>query len=374
MKCVTGDDGRAALVGSERFGWRASASARTRRKAVRVNVGQTLSPTNPAIQNKQLAAARKTAGISLKTFAGCGLLLAIATLSGSANFAVAQHTGKGMTMPANTLLVAQLDAQQVVSGSSSRATGTGAFVLDPVHHTLAYRLTYQGLESGGAKSVALFNFGKGKNGDLVKTLCGAAAQPCPTGASATISGSLERGDGRALDNHLIGEFDSGRVYVEVIGGAGGGEIRGQLGPNGAMVMFSNYVADLAPVEGSNSKGSGTAILSETYLPGGKVSVFYAATVAGTSGTPANAGLVAAAPASNARPFTRRMALPNLDLVLSRDEATGGSLRALYEVNGATPDAIFAKRLLSAGNGEVGIVVATSGFPDGELYGALVPVR
>ena len=49
------------------------------------------------------------------------------------------------------------------------------------------------------------------------------------------------------------------------------------------VAFSRLVAHLAPRAGSDSQGSGTAVLSETYLPAGKVSVFYTLTVAGTTG-------------------------------------------------------------------------------------------
>jgi len=316
---------------------------------------------------------QKAKGITTKTFVGRGLLLAMAALIGSANFAATQNSGTAMAMPTNTLLVAQLNAQQVVGGSSSRATGTGAFLLDPVQHTLAYSLTYQGLQAGGPKSIVLANFGKGKNGEVVKMLCGAGTQPCPNSNSATISGRFERSDGRALDNHLIGEFDSQRVYVEIIGGNGKGEIRGQLAPNLAMVPVANYVVHLIPVKGSDSKGSGTAVLSENYLPGGKVSVFYAATVAGTSGAPTNAGLVVTQ-APNARTFTPRMALPKLELLSSRDDVTGGSLQGLFDVNSAKPDALFVKRLLSTGNGEVEIVITTSRFPDGELYGTLVPVR
>ncbi len=309
----------------------------------------------------------------MKTFAGCSFLPAMAALIGSANFVMAQHTGKGMDMASNTLLVAELDAQQVMGGSSSHATGTGAFLLDPVRHALTYSLTYQGLEAGAPKIIALHNFGKGKNGEVVKTLCSAGTQACPSSASATITGRLESGDGRALDNHLIGEFDSERVYVEVVGGNGKPEIRGQLAPNGAMVMIANYVAHLAAVPGSGSKGTGTAVVSETYLPGGKVSVFYAATVAGTSGAPARAGIVAGESA-NAIRFTPQMAMPRLQLLLSDDKASGGSLRGTYEVDSAKPDALFAKRLLSAGSGEVQFVVTTSGFPAGELYGTLVPVH
>jgi hypothetical protein len=135
----------------------------------------------------------------------------------------------------------------------------------------------------------------------------------------------------------------------------------------------NYVARLAPAQGADSAGSGTAIVSETHLPGGKVSVFYAATVAGTAGTPTNVALVGS-PAPQDRVFKTELALPKIALRLSRDKQTGGSLSGLYEVSRAAPNALFASRLLQTGTGESGMVVTTSRFPKGELYGALVPVR
>jgi CHRD domain-containing protein len=301
------------------------------------------------------------------------VVLTLAFLIGSAHFAATQDSSMGMAMATNTLFVAQLDAKQVVGGSASRATGTGAFVLDPEKRALQYSLTYQGLESGGAKSIALYNFDKGKNGEAVKVLCGQSGPPCPSGNSATITGNVERGDGRALDNNLIGEFDSGRVYVEIIGNDGRAEIRGQLGLNGAMVMVANYIVNLAPLPGVDSKGNGTAIVSETYLPGGKTSVFYAATVAGTSGSPTNV-TIGGNPTPAERAVTPRAVLPQLKLNLSRDRETGGSLSGSYQVNTAAPDAVLASRLLRTSNGQSGLVVTTSRFPKGELYGALVPVK
>jgi hypothetical protein len=44
------------------------------------------------------------------------------------------------------------------------------------------------------------------------------------------------------------------------------------------------------------------------------------------------------------------------------------------VDSADPKALFVKRLGSTANGQIGIVVSTKRFPDGELFGALVPVR
>jgi CHRD domain len=309
----------------------------------------------------------------MKKWTASSFFIAITILIGSADFAASQNPGMGMQMASHTLLLAQLDAKQVVGGSSSSATGTGAFLLDPAHRTVQYNLTYQGLESGGAKSIGLYNFGAGKNGEPVKLLCGADAQPCPSGNSATISGSFERGDRGAIDNHLISEFDSERVYVEIVGGNGKPEIRGQLGPNLAMVRVENYVARLGPAAGVDSKGNGTAVVSETYLPSGKTSVFYAATVAGTSGAPVNAELVSGAgPAVPA--FNSKLALPQLKLNLSRDRETGGSLSGSYQVNSASPDALLATALAQKGNGQSSFVVTTSRYPNGELYGALVPVR
>jgi CHRD domain len=308
----------------------------------------------------------------MKAFPGCILVLVIVTLAGCSHGVRAQNTGAGMAMPSSTLLVAQLDAKQVTGGSASAATGTGAFALDPVQHTLVYSLTYQGLQAGGAKSIALANFGKGKNGDVIRVLCG-DGQPCPAGASATVSGRWERDDRNTLDNHLIGEFDSGRIYVVVTGGNGEQEIRGQLAPNDAMVPIANYVAHLQPVAGTNSKGSGTAVVSETYLPGGKIAVFYSATVADTFGIPSGAGL-AVNQAASRHPFKKSMALPHLDLLSPRGQSTGGSIKGIYDVPASGRDALYVKRLMAIGKGEAGFVITTSHLPGGELYGTLVPVR
>ncbi|MEJ0075855.1 MAG: CHRD domain-containing protein [Alphaproteobacteria bacterium] len=305
----------------------------------------------------------------MRRFTG-GLVLAIPVLIGSADFAAAQHTG--MKMGTNTLFLAQLDAKQVVGGSASTATGTGAFLVDRAQRTLAYNLTYEGLASGGAKSIAIHNFGQGKNGEVVKTICGADAKACPNGPSATVAGRLEEREGRPLDNNLLGEFASERTYVEIVGNDGKAEIRGQLSPNSAMVKVTNYTVNLAPAEGTGSAGTGTAVVSETHLPDGKIAVFYAATVAGTAGTPTNAALVSG-PTPKERTFAARSALPKLQLRASQGAKSGGSLSGSYEVNRAAPTALFAARLITENKGESGMVVTTSRFPNGELYGALVPV-
>jgi hypothetical protein len=313
--------------------------------------------------------------LAMRIPAGCRLLAAIVLPALCIDVAFAQHDdmAMGMSMPTTTLLAAQLDAKQVVDGSASRASGTGAFLLDPTAHTLAFQLTYQGLESGAASRIALHNFGSGRNGETVRVLCGDGGPACPGGTSATIEAVVANDDKRPLDNALIGEFDSERVYVEIVGGNGKPEIRGQLAPNGAMVMVTSYVAHLAPGAGVDSKGAGTAILSETHLPGGKVSVYFAATVSAPAGVLKAAGLVADANGKH-RGFTAGSALPQLKVSYSADPAAGGSLSTLYFTAEAKAGAPLAARLVKLGNGSVGVIVATSKYPAGELYGVLVPVR
>ena len=296
-------------------------------------------------------------------------LLATPILVGSAFFAAAQMTD----MAATTMFVAQLDAKQVAGGSASTASGTGVFLIDGKMRTMAYKLTYEGLASDGAKSIALYNFGAGKDGKMVQALCGETAQPCPKAASATLSGRFEGGNARVLDYNTLGEFASERIYVEIVTADGKPEIRGQLSPNQAMVKVSNYTVDLKPATGTDSKGTGTAVVSEAHLPDGKISVFYAATVADTLGAPTNAAMVSG-PTPRDRTFKVNAALPRLRVLTSADKKTGGSLTGVYEIDANKPTAPFATRLFAEAKGESGFVVATSRYPNGELYGALVPVK
>jgi hypothetical protein len=257
-----------------------------------------------------------------------------------------------MPMPANTLLLAQLDAKQVVGGSASAGTGTGAFLLDPARHSLSYNLTYQGLNAA-PKSIALYNFGRGRNGKTLAVLCGAGMQQCPARASATISGRVENAQ-RLLDNAIIGEFDSERIYVEISGANGQPEIRGQLGANAAMVRFTDYTVRLAAANGSPAS-SGTAVVTEVHLPR-KTTIFYALTVAGTSSAPTAAALVA-------RETNRVLKTLPLDTKSSRLTANGGTLTGSFSTE------VRATQVLRNAT----LIVMTQKFPKGELAGALMPV-
>jgi CHRD domain len=275
-----------------------------------------------------------------------------------------------------TLFLAQAEAAKVVPPSPSLAAATGAFLIDPVKRTVSYDLTFHGLEHGPAKSIALYNSGAGRNGAVIHTICGSADRPCPNLASANLTGTWDGQGPPELDGELLGEFASARVYIEVVGGDGQREIRGQLEPNGAMVPVSNFVAHLAPTPGVDTQAAGTAVLSEVHFVDGRISVFYQVTVAGTSSTPRGAALVGVPAATGPSPleFLSRNALPKLRLMPSRSSATGGTMTGQYEVTRKQQDALFATRLLSAGSREVAIAISTDRFPDGELYGVFKPVQ
>jgi hypothetical protein len=274
-----------------------------------------------------------------------------------------------------TLFLAQLDSKSAVPPRRSSATGTGAFLVDPATQTFSYDLTFHGLEYGTAKSIALRNFGAGGKGALIQTICGSERRPCPSSVSGNVTATSGDEDRPRLEGKLLSEFASARVYVEIVGGDGKAEIRGQLEPNGAMVPVRNFVAHLAPAPGVESRGAGTAVVSEVHFPDGRVSVFYRFTVAGTNGPPRNAALVGV---SATEPLPRRRpgenVLPKPRLLPSRAPATGGTITGEYEVNRSRPDALFPTKVLSAENREIGIVVSTSRFPQGELFGVLKPVN
>jgi CHRD domain-containing protein len=300
--------------------------------------------------------------------------VSVALASALATFGGSFAQDMEMRMPDRTLLVAQLNARQVAGRSVSAATGTGVFLLDPHARTFEYRLTYDGLETGGARSITLHNFAPGRDGETIDVLCGSDMHACPPGASATISGSVHQDDRRAFDNRLVGEFDSGRIYVEIVGGNGKAEIRGQLSPDALMVPVMSYVARLAPIAGGT--GSGTAVLTEAYFRD-KMAVSYAVTVAGASGSPVKASLVGVAAESTrqVRVYNARLALPGLKLLSSKKTgATGGSISGGYEVVTGKGDGPSPRQLLRQGTQEVGIVVTTRAHPEGELYGTFEPVR
>ena len=152
-----------------------------------------------------------------------------------------------------------------VGGSKSKGTATGAFIFNPLQRTLSYSITYQGLGDSGAGTVALYDFGAGGNGEIIRVLCGKDAPACPAGGS-TIAGRLEPGGASGTDERLIAEFDNGRVYVQIADASGAPQIRGQLSPNTAVTPVMNYVARLQPAANVDSKATGTAVSAKCRCP------------------------------------------------------------------------------------------------------------
>jgi hypothetical protein len=115
-------------------------------------------------------------------------------------------------------------------------------------------------------------------------------------------------------------------------------------------------------------------VSEVAFPDDRVMVIYEVTVAGTSGSPKKVALVGMPGPTDgsARPhkFVPENALPKMRLAPSRAAKSGGTMSGEYEVRRGQRDTLTASKLQLESNSEIGISVATSRFPQGELYGAL----
>jgi CHRD domain-containing protein len=291
----------------------------------------------------------------------------------------ATSPGSGATQPPHggrmhsggpVLFLGRADGGQVVPHQASGATATAAIIIDRVAQELSYDVTYQGLERGPPSRIALYNFGIGGNGAVVTVLCGPGAEACPPRPAARLAGMAT---GLRLPGRLLVEFASGRVYLQIDGGDGRPEIRGQLDANDAMVGHREFVARLAPGPARGAAGEGTAILTETYLPGNRVAVEYSVTVAGTTGTPnavALVGLAAPADVTAAR-FTRSGRLLNVRRAV-RARAGGGSFNGSYISSGRDRSPVVNRLIAEARTPAV--VVRTSRFPNGELAGVFVPVE
>jgi len=278
----------------------------------------------------------------------------------------------GMHMGGAVLFLGRADADQVVPRQASAATATAAIIVDLRRAQLRYDLTFNGLERGGASRIALFNFGAGGNGTTVAILCGGGDAPaCPAGGGARLAGTS---DIRRWSGPLLSEFASGRIYVQVDGGDGRPEIRGQLAANMGMVPSRAYVARLTPGSQPGATGEGTAVLSETFLPGGRVAVQYHVTVAGTAGRPEAAALIGAPPQTEtAVRFLDAQRLPNARRQLARRSQAGATFSGGYTARGAAPSQPLANAMLAGARRPV-LAIRTSRFPRGELFGEFVPVE
>ncbi len=272
------------------------------------------------------------------------------------------------------LFLARAGPLRPADRQTSGPTATAAFIIDRRARTLSYDLTYQGLV-GPPRSIALHNRGVGAQGPVVMVLCGAPAEPCPAESSARISAAIDRAP---LEPRLLSEFASGRIYLLISPGDDREAIRGQLEPNGAMVGHREFVASLVPRPQSGGTGVGTAVMSETYLPNGKVEVEYSITVAGTRGRPTRSS-IGSAPLLNpfrALRFSTMRSLPAGPTARAVRTAgpAGGSLNGRYVVTTPANKALWSLSNLFGQNRRASVVVQTDRFPEGELVGVFVPVN
>jgi hypothetical protein len=292
-------------------------------------------------------------------------------LAATASLAAAQPSDHGHDLGA-VLFLAQADGANVAPERvRTGASATGAFIVDRDDHHLSFDLTYHGLETGPPSRIALYNSGSGRSGPMVEPICGGGAAPCPERVSARISGTL--GD-KAFPPRLLSEFAAGRIYLQIDGGRP--ELRGQLEPNGGMVPIRNFIAPLLPRPGSGGTGEGTAVLSETYLPGGRVEVEFSVTVAGTTGEPQAISL-GSAPQASLFVSTRFLASGRLPLDAKGPGVRrrgGGTFTGRYVARTAAERAqLTASSLMSAANAPT-VAVRTTRFPEGELIGVFRPVE
>lgn len=292
----------------------------------------------------------------------------------SASMALAQSSHRPrMHSSGPTLFIAQATGGAVVPPQASKATATAAIIVDRAKGSISYDITFNGLERGAASRIGLYNFGAGKNGGTVLLLCGGDGAPaCPRRPSARIAADQRK---FRMSNALFTEFITRRVYLQIDGGDGRPEIRGQLAFNDAMVPTRNYLAHLVPATAAGATGEGTAVLFETYLPRGQVGVEYSVTVAGTSGTPEAIALVGVSPTEGgggAR-FLKSAGLPNARRLLGASARTGGTFSGRYLVRSAGKAAPFPDKLLQASQAPA-LTVKTSRFPRGELAGLFKAVE
>lgn len=272
------------------------------------------------------------------------------------------------------LYLAQLQPEKTVPPARTGATGTGVFIVDPKSRRARYELTFTGLDAAPS-SIAVYNFGAGGNGELVRALCGRDATPCPADRAGRIDGQWDAAERAGKDASFLRELATGRLYVQVNGPEGKPELRAQLEPNGAMTPVSNFVASLAARDTRESKAVGTAMYSEVQLPNGVVRVLYHVTIAGATSEPTSAAVIpvrGGATTMSSPAAIAKFRLPEAARS-GAERAPGGTLSGSFEIRpGSTtsPFTVMNQREWSPRR----LVVSTRRFPEGELVGELVPVQ
>ena len=133
----------------------------------------------------------------------------------------------------------QLDPDQQTSDVTSSGAGTAALSLNPAG--LSYEVSVEGLT--GPITVAHFHNGPfGMNGGVVRTIHHEFDGP-------TASGLWTANDDESLTDELVLELLRGNIYLNVHTAAnGGGEIRGQVRPNGAVITSVEELGGEVPTQ------------------------------------------------------------------------------------------------------------------------------
>ncbi len=159
-----------------------------------------------------------------------------------------------------------LDGSQETPAVTSRATGAGWAILSPDGSSLSFRFTYAGLES--TYTASHFHVGApGVGGPVVHPF--------------SFSGNTANGSWTPIPDSILVRLLQGNAYANVHSAKHpGGEIRGQLYPEGAPVFtISADAAQETPANTSGGKGSGFAVLDSSALL-----ISYRVTIAGLSDT------------------------------------------------------------------------------------------
>ncbi|HEX9080473.1 MAG TPA: CHRD domain-containing protein [Desulfuromonadaceae bacterium] len=146
----------------------------------------------------------------------------------------------------------KMDGAQETPPNTSRAKGSGWAILSPDGASLSFRITYAQLES--TYTASHFHTGApGVGGPVVHPF--------------NFTGNTATGTWTQLQDSILGRLLQGNVYANIhTAKRPGGEIRGQLFPEGAPVFtISADAAQETPPTTSKGKGSGFAVLDSSAL-------------------------------------------------------------------------------------------------------------
>lgn len=250
-------------------------------------------------------------------------------------------TGAGASF-AQVHLSARLDASQEVPSNGSTAVGTASFILSDDLSELRYSVTVNGL-SGPATAAHIHSAAAGSAGPVVKPI---ALQ------NNSANGIWSMNDAKPFNRDMLVELLLGNLYVNVHTGANpGGEIRGQIHPDGPLFFTAPMDAAQGPnPSGSPAEGTAFLVLSTDYS-----TLEYRLTVTGLSAQLTAAHIHNGAAGTNGPP-------------VHPIAVTGATMEGAWTSGDASPLSMDAIRKLLLG--ELYVNVHTMANPGGEVRGQI----